>query len=527
MTFSISSTSTPPSASPFFHSKNPFPSFPIWVSCRNQGKSSASVLFPLCFAAKSQTGGPVKKRSSSAAGNKKRRKGKSGNDDDNLKGLSLRDVEIVEDDDDVVVDEGSSSSSSSTSTTSRRSLAYYPSPLPKPPAGFVVDDTGRVLMASNKRIATVVRVPVRQNCVTVIIFNIPESFHYQGLWLFFDKYGEVVDSFIPNKRSKGGSRFGFVRFTRLEDARKVINCVDSSWIQGNKVRVFMARYHPRDVFWRKKFSSPFPVKGKSVVKEVSHTEAPFVGSVDESKLSTLKNSLVEWCRIFIKWVESSSLEEAVASPLSKVGELVGVSPVKFPELEVCTEEAGRNVNSSEVQCPGRCSEEEENAFCCMGSGYRGCFLLGEGEDDRNIGEEMMMGLRSAVVSQGTVHSQIEEVEEHETEMVHAEREAVDVYKDRCLSARGYEGSKDYFSDFPMLDGRVESKVVEDVLKEGLKNNSAFNRLNGEAMLNRGTKENLKKVETDSLMLGKDLDFEFGGSVVVLFPDDYGSGSFGR
>ncbi|XP_039053415.1 uncharacterized protein LOC120195465 [Hibiscus syriacus] len=156
MTFSISSTSTPPSASPFFHSKNPFPSFPIWVSCRNQGKSSASVLFPLCFAAKSQTGGPVKKRSSSAAGNKKRRKGKSGNDDDNLKGLSLRDVEIVEDDDDVVVDEGSSSSSSSTSTTSRRSLAYYPSPLPKPPAGFVVDDTGRVLMASNKRIATVV-----------------------------------------------------------------------------------------------------------------------------------------------------------------------------------------------------------------------------------------------------------------------------------------------------------------------------------------------------------------------------------
>ncbi|KAE8696801.1 AP-5 complex subunit mu [Hibiscus syriacus] len=396
-----------------------------------------------------------------------------------------------------------------------------------------------------------VRAPVRKNGVTVIIFNIPESFHYQGLWLFFDKYGEVVDSFIPNKRSKGGSRFGFVRFTRLEDARKAIKCIDSSRIQSNKSRA-------------------------RVVKEVSHTEAPFVGSVDESKLSTLKNSLVDWCRIFIKWVESSSLEEAIASPLSKVGELVGVSPVKFPELEVCVEEAGRNVNSSEVQCPEWCLRKKKMLSVVWGVGLE------------------------VASCRGTVHSQIEEVGEHETELVHAEREAVDVYKDRCLSARGYEGSNDYFSDFPMLDGRVESKVVEDVLKEGLINNSAFNRLNGEAMLNRGTKEveheillvfegsrnrvkegnynnftslhsfhdknlapqrknyhcrskfkqnkvqredsagrflydleypalgqNLKKVETDSLMLRKDLDFESGGSVVVLFPDDYGSGSFGR
>ncbi|XP_038997388.1 uncharacterized protein LOC120122303 [Hibiscus syriacus] len=167
MASSISFTSTPPSASPFFHPKNPFPSFPICVPCRNPSKSSVSVLFPLCFAAKSQTDGPVKKRSSSAAGNKKRRKGKSGNDDDNLKELSLRDVEIVEDDDDV--DEGSSSTS-----TTRRSLAYYPSPLPKPPAGFVVDDTGRLLMASNKRIATVVD-SVNNNSLECVIRRVFQS----------------------------------------------------------------------------------------------------------------------------------------------------------------------------------------------------------------------------------------------------------------------------------------------------------------------------------------------------------------
>ncbi|KAK4371515.1 hypothetical protein RND71_010990 [Anisodus tanguticus] len=33
---------------------------------------------------------------------------------------------------------------------------YHPLPLPKPPAGFVLDEQGRVLMASNRRIATIV-----------------------------------------------------------------------------------------------------------------------------------------------------------------------------------------------------------------------------------------------------------------------------------------------------------------------------------------------------------------------------------
>ncbi|XVE83401.1 hypothetical protein DITRI_Ditri16bG0086000 [Diplodiscus trichospermus] len=147
MASSVSFT-TPPSTFPCFHHKNPFPSFPISLPCQNPSHTSASALFPLCFAARSQTGGPVKKRSSSASGNKKRRKGKKGDGDNNLKDLSFRDVEIVDETD---YDEGSVSSSSAT-----RSLAYHPPPLPKPPAGFVVDDTGRVLMASDKRIATIV-----------------------------------------------------------------------------------------------------------------------------------------------------------------------------------------------------------------------------------------------------------------------------------------------------------------------------------------------------------------------------------
>ncbi|KAJ7945127.1 BTB/POZ domain-containing protein TNFAIP1 isoform 2 [Quillaja saponaria] len=121
-----------------FHFKQPFPSFPI------PNSSFRRLRIPLCHAAKPQTG-PVKKRSESPA-NKKKKKSKSKGGGDNSDGLNMRDVEIV---DELGIDEDGPSASSS-------SLGYHPMPLPKPPAGFVVDDQGKVVMASTKRLAIIV-----------------------------------------------------------------------------------------------------------------------------------------------------------------------------------------------------------------------------------------------------------------------------------------------------------------------------------------------------------------------------------
>lgn len=60
------------------------------------------------------------------------------------KELSLEDLEILEEEE------------RECPSKSKQSEAYVPLPLPKPPAGFVVDEQGRVLMASSKRIATIV-----------------------------------------------------------------------------------------------------------------------------------------------------------------------------------------------------------------------------------------------------------------------------------------------------------------------------------------------------------------------------------
>jgi len=95
-----------------------------------------------------QTGQPTKKASTgsdkSSTNKKRKKKGKIAKP---VEDWELRDSEDAFEEDD---DADYSSSSSS--------LATFNSPptIPKPPAGFVINETGRVLMASKKRITTVV-----------------------------------------------------------------------------------------------------------------------------------------------------------------------------------------------------------------------------------------------------------------------------------------------------------------------------------------------------------------------------------
>lgn len=97
----------------------------------NVPSSSRSVS---CYAATKPPSRPVKKRPNSNSTKKKKSDNRT----------------IVNDDVDIVEDRGMSSHSQFDS--------FQPLPLPKPPAGFILDEQGRVVMASNKRIATIVSV---------------------------------------------------------------------------------------------------------------------------------------------------------------------------------------------------------------------------------------------------------------------------------------------------------------------------------------------------------------------------------
>ncbi|CAI9108922.1 OLC1v1008629C1 [Oldenlandia corymbosa var. corymbosa] len=98
-----------------------------WLLSVSPPKSSAKFV---CSSAKHQSG-PVKKRPSPTPNSKRKKKPNSKNGDNTRRVTSLSDVEVLE-------QEGGSF------------------PMPKPPAGFVIDEQGRVLLASNKRITTII-----------------------------------------------------------------------------------------------------------------------------------------------------------------------------------------------------------------------------------------------------------------------------------------------------------------------------------------------------------------------------------
>ncbi|CAH2077028.1 unnamed protein product [Thlaspi arvense] len=150
MAFSYSLTSPSPNSTLSYSNthqfQNPSSSFPVSLSVSSPNNTRRLRLL-ITSALNPQTGQPTKKTStgtSNTTNKKRKKKGKTVSPKENWE---LRDVDALEED----FDDGSDYSSST-------SLATFNSPptIPKPPAGFVIDETGRVLMASKKRIATVI-----------------------------------------------------------------------------------------------------------------------------------------------------------------------------------------------------------------------------------------------------------------------------------------------------------------------------------------------------------------------------------
>ncbi|KAI7743543.1 hypothetical protein M8C21_000742 [Ambrosia artemisiifolia] len=142
----ISSSTTLPTHTPLINPKfnqSPFSSLSITPNSNPRNPSYKNLFF--CSAAKQQQSGPVKKRQSNNnnSSNKKPMKNKAKNGSGFKKGFSVTEEESDE------FEETSSSDSSG-------KVRYQPLPLPKPPAGFLVDDQGRVVAVSDRRIATIV-----------------------------------------------------------------------------------------------------------------------------------------------------------------------------------------------------------------------------------------------------------------------------------------------------------------------------------------------------------------------------------
>ncbi|GLU18987.1 hypothetical protein SLE2022_352590 [Rubroshorea leprosula] len=72
------------------------------------------------------------------------------------------------------------------------------------------------------------------------IYNFPEEWDAKALWYQYQRYGKVVDVFIPSKRDRWGKRFGFVRMRGVQDVKQLEERLNRIWIESYKLRARVA-----------------------------------------------------------------------------------------------------------------------------------------------------------------------------------------------------------------------------------------------------------------------------------------------
>ncbi|XP_044490119.1 serine/arginine-rich splicing factor SC35-like isoform X2 [Mangifera indica] len=95
---------------------------------------------------------------------------------------------------------------------------------------------------------------------SLLVLNITFRTTADDLFPLFDKYGKVVDIFIPRDRRTGDSRgFAFVRYKYADEAQKAVERLDGRVVDGREITVQFAKYGPNaERIHKGKISESFP-----------------------------------------------------------------------------------------------------------------------------------------------------------------------------------------------------------------------------------------------------------------------------
>ncbi|GJT28614.1 RNA-directed DNA polymerase, eukaryota, reverse transcriptase zinc-binding domain protein [Tanacetum coccineum] len=83
---------------------------------------------------------------------------------------------------------------------------------------------------------------VQKISTSVFITNFPDSFSAKDLFKTCSQYGNVVDSYIPNKRSKTGKRFGFVHFLKVFNVERLVSNLCTLWVCRYRLHANIVRF---------------------------------------------------------------------------------------------------------------------------------------------------------------------------------------------------------------------------------------------------------------------------------------------
>ncbi|GKD40406.1 nucleotide-binding alpha-beta plait domain-containing protein [Tanacetum coccineum] len=83
---------------------------------------------------------------------------------------------------------------------------------------------------------------VQRISTSIFVTNFPEQFSFRDLWRTCQVYGRVVDAYIPNRRSKTSTRFGFVRFIQVKDVDRLVTILCTIWVDRLRLHANVARF---------------------------------------------------------------------------------------------------------------------------------------------------------------------------------------------------------------------------------------------------------------------------------------------
>ncbi|CAA6659510.1 unnamed protein product [Spirodela intermedia] len=87
--------------------------------------------------------------------------------------------------------------------------------------------------------------PDIRDTYSLLVLNITFRTTADDLFPLFDRYGKVVDIFIPRDRRTGESRgFAFVRYKYADEAQRAVEKLDGRTVDGRDIMVQFAKYGP-------------------------------------------------------------------------------------------------------------------------------------------------------------------------------------------------------------------------------------------------------------------------------------------
>nr|GFC20415.1 hypothetical protein [Tanacetum cinerariifolium] len=83
---------------------------------------------------------------------------------------------------------------------------------------------------------------ITQLSKSIFVTNFLDATSSQDIWNLCQSYGTVVDVYIPNRRSKAGKRFAFVRFINVDNIERLVGNLCTLWISRMHLQTNVVRF---------------------------------------------------------------------------------------------------------------------------------------------------------------------------------------------------------------------------------------------------------------------------------------------